>query len=63
MASVAPPATTTYEYGGAQQGYNQYDAYSKGGAASSYQWPQPGAAQQAPHQPAHPPQVFVLVCA
>jgi hypothetical protein len=48
MAAAAAPATS-YEYGGAQQGYNPYDAYSQGGA-SSYHW-QPGAAQhqQAQH--------------
>jgi hypothetical protein len=48
MAAVnAAPVATTYEYGGAQQGHNPYDAYSQGGGGA-YQWPH--AQHPAPHQ-------------
>jgi hypothetical protein len=56
MAAVTAPATT-YEYGGAQQGYNPYDAYSHAGA-SAYQWPQPNAAPAQPQQSNAAPQVL-----
>ncbi len=55
---MAAVTATTYEYGGAQQGYNPYDAYSHGGA-SAYQWPQPNAAPAQPQQAKAAPQVLL----
>ena len=55
---MAAVTATTYEYGGAQQGYNPYDAYSHGGA-SAYQWPQPNAVPAQPQQAKAAPQVLL----
>ena len=57
-AAPAAHAAATYNYGGAQQAYNPYDAYSQQGGASTYHSQQMGTAQQA--NPGVGSQVFAL---
>ena len=57
-AAPAAHAAATYNYGGAQQAYNPYDAYSQQGGANTYHSHQMGTAQQA--NPGFGSQVFAL---